>query len=117
MTVCVGVYKGGKVKMETDKYFMGLLIWWKKWERDERSSKRTEFFYVFNGGGTSTSRPASESWGDSDISLSLLAGPCPRPSTLRAEAQLKRGAAWEERGGRGNQSAIAAPEPHRARRG
>lgn len=37
--------------MVTHTYFMGLLIWLKKWEREERSSRCTEFFYVFQGTG------------------------------------------------------------------
>lgn len=112
MTVCVGVYKGGEVKMETDTYFMGLLIWLKKWERDESSSRRTEFFDVFKGGERSTSRPASKSWSDSDISLGRSLSQARYPS-LRSATQTRRGVGRGD-GGTNRLSRLLRPTPRAA---
>lgn len=89
MTVCVGVYKGGEIKMET-YLFRGAVNLAEKWERDESSSRRTEFFDIFKGGERSTSRPASESWGDSDISLGRSLSQARYPPG-RSATQTRRG--------------------------
>lgn len=100
--------------MVTDSYFMGLLIWLKKWERDERSSRCTEFFYVFQGRRKEHQPPCFgilERFRHFSWRVPVPAG-VPFP-----QERNSRGGASEEKGERGNHTAVAAPAPHPARRG